>query len=484
VGLAAAQARFLHLTGRKTNVEYEGQQVNQARTTLANQSANYYNQLLMMKVPTPPSTADFTKVVYTFEDGSLSNEITFLVAKPNGEYMVSYNSSYNDDFAIIPAHSNLITEGEQVLVEDSALYLQFTQGTAGGCYTYVLNHTGNQKGHIEHVLEHLIPLGTHTTSDGKNVNVTSSDHWWTVADGQYGGDKVIMQNIRNEIAGTAVQQKFIDLLYKCKTTPNNTTTSDALKEELVQLVEKDLRFTLAEGYKIGVNELREMGKIAHSTVGANGELIYEGNDKYLKTLSSDQLTGLIEEENNYVKMLNEKFGYEDDEKWVVKYTENTTTGTWTPYFYNAAEVENAFYNDYTQLQESNVNSYTIGSDKVVNEIKGVPARFEQDASGRYTSIVLHPGDPVREKFYALKTDTTTDQVAYENAMDQYYYNKNEYDQAMQQINAKIKVVQEKDRSLELKLRQFDTEQDAITQELEAVKKVLEKNTENSFNIFG
>ena len=59
--MAASQARFLGLTARKTNVEYEGQQVNQQRTCLANQSANYYNQLLGMTVPTPPSIADFTK---------------------------------------------------------------------------------------------------------------------------------------------------------------------------------------------------------------------------------------------------------------------------------------------------------------------------------------------------------------------------------------------------------------------------------------
>ena len=46
MGMAASQARYLGLSARKTNVEYEGQQVNQARTALANQSANLFNQLL------------------------------------------------------------------------------------------------------------------------------------------------------------------------------------------------------------------------------------------------------------------------------------------------------------------------------------------------------------------------------------------------------------------------------------------------------
>ena len=76
MGMAASQARFLGLTARKSNTEYEGQQINQQRTTLANQSANYYNQLLGMTVPVPPSTADYTKTTYTFTDGSLNNSIS------------------------------------------------------------------------------------------------------------------------------------------------------------------------------------------------------------------------------------------------------------------------------------------------------------------------------------------------------------------------------------------------------------------------
>ena len=37
MGLSASQMRYLSLTARCSNVEYQGQQVNQARTELANQ---------------------------------------------------------------------------------------------------------------------------------------------------------------------------------------------------------------------------------------------------------------------------------------------------------------------------------------------------------------------------------------------------------------------------------------------------------------
>ena len=69
MGMAASQARYLALVARKSNCEFEGQQINQARTALSNQSANLFNQMLGLQVPVPPSTQDFTKIQYSFTDG-------------------------------------------------------------------------------------------------------------------------------------------------------------------------------------------------------------------------------------------------------------------------------------------------------------------------------------------------------------------------------------------------------------------------------
>ena len=76
MGMAASQARWISLAARKTNVEYEGQQINQARTALANQSSELWNKLYKMDVPTPPSTTDFTKTKYTFDVGDSTKTIT------------------------------------------------------------------------------------------------------------------------------------------------------------------------------------------------------------------------------------------------------------------------------------------------------------------------------------------------------------------------------------------------------------------------
>ena len=69
-------------------------------------------------------------------------------------------------------------------------------------------------------------------------------------------------------------------------------------------------------------------------------------------------------------------------------------------------------------------------------------------------------------------------------MNQYEYDKYQYDQVIQNINAKIEITQCEDKELELRLKQLDTEQDAIQTEMDAVQKVIEKNVESTFKIFG
>ena len=94
MGMAASQARYLALTARKTNTEYEGQQINQARTALANQSANLFNQLLGLEVPVAPKTTDFTELQYSYSDGTNESVIEsweqLSSADPNYNYIVNH----------------------------------------------------------------------------------------------------------------------------------------------------------------------------------------------------------------------------------------------------------------------------------------------------------------------------------------------------------------------------------------------------------
>lgn len=76
MGLAASQARWIALAARKSNVEYEGQQINQARTALANESSQLWNELYDMEVPTAPNSSDFSTIQYKFNNGDDTQTIT------------------------------------------------------------------------------------------------------------------------------------------------------------------------------------------------------------------------------------------------------------------------------------------------------------------------------------------------------------------------------------------------------------------------
>ena len=99
MGMAASQARYLALVARQSNCEYEGQQINQARLVLANQSANLFNQMLGLTVPVPPSTQDFTRTQYSFTAGTHNYVIDDWKQLPatDTDYNYMVNAHYNTD---------------------------------------------------------------------------------------------------------------------------------------------------------------------------------------------------------------------------------------------------------------------------------------------------------------------------------------------------------------------------------------------------
>ena len=435
MGMAASQARFLGLTARKNNVEFEGQQINQQRTTLSNQSANYYNDLLGMSVPVPPSVDDYTKTVYTFQDGALTNQVTAMISQPNGQYTVSYLRTWTDDFSVVGAATSIVNRqnisGDYVYKVGSdelrMLGVPITASTAtctadeiaNFCYTLV-----NADGSITELV--------------KNSDGTFSDLNGNVQKG-------IDENSQDLII-TLVGNEFGDYNYDvCLVVPNGDGTYTR-------------------------------------------EVFTKAEDDYVKGLSSSQLANLVKEEQEYIELLKNKYG---DGDYMVRYVKNTTTGEWKPYFYKKSDLDNAIVDENGNTQ-SNINCYTIGSETKTEEVKAIKGcEIEKDSSGRYINIAIpteydENGEPIESSKvkYALSTETATDQAAYEDAMNQYEYDKYEYDQAIQEINAKIEIVQSEDKNLELRLKQLDTEQKAISTEIDAVSQVIQKNTESSFKTFG
>jgi len=464
MGMSASQARFLGLTARKTNVEFEGQQINQQRTTLSNQSANYYNDLLGMAVPVPPSVDDYTKAVYTFEDGALTNQITAMIAQNNRTYTVSYLRTWKDDFSMVSAATSIVTrttDGANNNYKVGSNTLR-KLGEFGDDAIKTTEKTGDTT---------EVPL---TAEEQKNIGYYSYDakkdllvQYQKNGNGTY---SPINENGIVDTTTTVTEDKVLPAIYDEK----NDKVSWVSQKDDGTLVKKD--------YKTQERQLTQ-AEIASITTQKGGDVTIDGdaiNDEYLKSLSEDQLKQLLKEEEQYLSLLKQKYG---DGDYMVRYVQNTTTGEYEPYFYKLDNLQNANY-DANGNSQSNINCYKIGTETKTEEVKAVEGcEIEKDSSGRYINITIK--DASGNKItYALTTTTATDQAAYDDAMNQYEYEKYEYDQAIQDINSKIEIIQSEDKNLELRLKQLDTEQDAISTEIDAVQKVIEKNVESSFKTFG
>lgn len=342
MGMAASQARYLGLTARKTNVEYEGQQINQARTALANQSAETFNQLLELEVPTAPSTTDFTKVQYSYTDGFNNEAITDmaeLINDPDGyNYMVTH-------------------------------------------YHYADIYTGvqSQRPNPQVIIE-TVPTDIDTNGNGIH------DQGDVITIPKYVGNcEVSKYDATDSIQKAALEQIKKDF-------PNEaiTTTKD-----------EDIYTWIYQGktYFATYNDL---------VASANS-----AQDPTKPTELQDKLTQ-----------------------------------------YNAENVRTKI----EQQQRAMVD--------IDNEGRPYSIRYEDSTAT-----------------YALNTETVTDDKAYQDAMNKYTYEKDVYEKKIADINAKTEKIQEQDRTLELRLRQLDTEQDALQTEMEAVKKVIEKNIESTFKTF-
>ena len=155
MGMAASQARYLGLTARKTNCEWEGQQINQARTALANQSANLFNQMLALSVPDCPDKTDFTTLQYSYSDGNNESVLDNWrqLSDSNNQYNYVVDHWYYAD--IYTGSKKLMSDPQATIKNDSNEVALNT--TAGGTvfneddlsYTYTgVDAEGNPVTHV------------------------------------------------------------------------------------------------------------------------------------------------------------------------------------------------------------------------------------------------------------------------------------------------------------------------------------------------
>jgi len=310
MGMAASQSRFLALTARKANTEFQGQQVNQQRTVLSNESSNLYNEMLNLKVPTPPSSNDYYNMTYSFTDNN-ARKIVF------------------EDYSIL----------------------------------------------------------------GKKATVSYSEPSWVLKSG----------STISSLAG-----------------------------------------------------LKNLKSIDHSVWGDTKNADYANLRTAITNLGNDAWSA-------------------KDKIWTYEGGDGQT------YYLNNEQYVSLQAGSYMAVPKT-VSEGTVETTKEINDVE-----FKYDNStGRLTSVTFgqHGGSLIPAGEYKLNFSKVDDDDAYDDAMNEYEYQKALYDKKIEDINARTEKVQAKDKNLELKLKQLDTEQSAIQTELEAVQKVIDKNVEDTFKTFG
>ena len=584
MGMAASQARYLALVARKSNCEYEGQQINQARLSLANQSANLFNQMLGLSVPVPPSTQDFTKTQYSFSDGSHSYVIDswkqLSVTDPDYNYIVNahyYTDVYtgsmkkmSDPQVQISNTGNGISPLSQI--EIITAQLNAAEDIMNQRYAYWLTTKSQNEAQIEALRRQAgsstaigyrginIITGSTPASHGTYTTYTLTGDECAYSANVYDVDAtnipvspdcdLVLSELKNmvelgvislesintkmwERSGSAfgqltdisqlehqagepysdIQLDVLRTFALAKDTIHSGNQYIVLADHIEQINENeggnlsgyqirstDTDFDTTDDYLLEIAELDSITTGAYeaylevkrtydeclANYRALSQPIYIGNCPltYLDVLTEDQ-------EIELKQVVKDMIANDINTDIINHFDEygNYLGGVYSFTMYGVTYY--ATYEDLCDAYASNHESNNLIDDQYKMPYFNASyistrvdqqgkALLETDGSGRFTSIRFENDSAT----YVLNMETITDEDAYQDAMNQYYYENAKYDKTVQDINAKTSIIQQEDKELELRLKQLETEQNALKTEMEAVQKVVKDNVESTFKTFG
>ena len=444
MGMAASQARYLALTARKTNTEWEGQQINQARTALANQSANLFNRLLGLEVPNPPKTTDYTEVQYSYSDGD--NEAVIDSWKQLSQSDPNYNYVVNHYY-----YANVYT-GARKFLQDPQIQ------TRGDIKDRDYNKEAQEKGQTPPVVEYNANTNSYIIrmEDGQEYTYTG------LTDSQVKNNKNLENSLRDmEVAkGMAKRDGVL-------TTDGVFGYQDSagvwhffLEKEISEPQDYSTQFIPS---KIGNCPVTELTAFDDMQATALAQILRDcpADSNIRDYISFDKDGNLVYEGKGIYTFDMQGQTYYTTEKDML----------------NSIQSQH-FYEKPIDVQQQKLAYYNASFINTKIEKENY-ALLETDGEGRFKSVRFDD-DSVT---YSLNVETVTNEKAYQDAMNQYLYKKEQYEKTIADINAKTEVIQQEDRTLELRLKQLDTEQHALATEMDAVKKVIKDNVEKTFKTF-
>ena len=575
--MAASQARLLQLAARMSNCEYEGQQINQQRTILANESANLFNQMLVMQVPTVPSSSDFTTVQYTFSNGTntLTLDDYYQLGTPDAEYnyVVTHSHTvkrYTGSMKKLSDPQVQFTSDLSVMTPETyasyqqAIYVSYAKymdemevynqkiGEANKLLDDVdltqmrLNNQVKRTGITEVTYDAVtdsFSIKVDHDNDPKTAGVapsyTTYDHDSDPATPEVPTGLVPVEPTGEDsdplsviIKSGALRSGADEEYFKY------TETDGSVKYVSKTDLEKFNKGGALEisAYTINLNPdpavLEDPSHPDYPTM--NALKVY--NDTYnnyqiklqeAETYKNNQVAAaeneyltLLETYNNSTRpsyigncelveipvggMTEDQFAeldqviYDLAKEEIPSYLPNCfdANGDYKGGIFAFTMYGETYYTTYTDLYNSYSSiDHSEDSNNGIDRQTTMPyysatyvdtkvsktekALLETDSTGRFVSIRLE-NDTVK---YTLNAETITDEDAYTDAMNQYYYQTAQYQKAVADVNAKTSIIQQEDRTLELRLKQLDTERNTLSTEMEAVQKVLGENIERTYKTF-
>lgn len=442
MGMAASQARFLGLTARKSNVEYQGQQVNQQRTSLSNESANLYNEMMELTVPTPPSTSDYYKTTYTLdnssdsyasEDYTISNVTKTYEAE--GQYLITLSSKTS-----------------QTAATTSSYKIQYSKPTQSGEITYAQKEQDGK-------------LVYQAVDDDKNalyhmVDENNNKLYYTDE------TKTDTQTDPTDYPATTIEAND----YPVETTEETDYPIWQTDEKGDKVVSSDTRSTK---YNITLSSTTSNLSLVYDTSDNNA---YTGENGSL-SVKNNQIYALVDERKAELKGYNECAKEDPD----IAYFYQDDNGD--NYFLTESELLSMINGD-TNATVNPEHTY-IYTKEVSTQVKGYLET--SSTTDRFSTITIEQNDTypsnLSNKTFSLSCSQAYDENAYNDAYNDYEYEKTAYEKTLSDLNAKTEILQEQDQKLELKLKQLDTEENALKTEMDSVKEVLKNNVESTFKTF-
>ena len=545
MGLAASQARYLSLSARKTNCEYEGQQLNQQRLTLSNQSADLFNQMLTMSVPTPPNTSEFTKLQYSWSDGNFTSVIDsyYQIGKPDEKY----------NYVVSSYHYENVYTGQRKFLSDPQVQAKKT------------NHFSDLKDKTYRVdnVSYNLEKDTYTLELYNTAMQTSFNATYRLSDQNSNKDTTEQLDFMystNRISSTdtdATKYVYDDTATPPTVTYDGTTVYTYVDPETDRDTLNKLKMTYGAFYDttkkyfksasdeyicwddISTTQLTKQGDVVvrkedtrkYYTDGTNyvpeatlraikvgdpvlGNLTVQSainNPTFsdYKSIGNCALTQISEE------MYKEDITLETEIQQILK-DMGSDKGDAVSYqrlkncfdehgnyingsLYKFTMAGKTYYTTHEDMDESLKSAYNISSvadnsiDSQQSKLAYYNALYIETKVSEVKKALLETDGKGRfstVKFeddsvvYTLNVETIKDDDAYNDAMNKYFFEKEKYDKQIADINAKTEIIQAQDRQLQLKLEQLGTEQTALQTEMEACQKVVSKNIENSFKTFG